>query len=221
MAYDYKKQINLLIYKVERLVSALYLVTDFINSNDPLKWRMRKAGVVLLTEVGKLVELAPTDRKKVLRSASEAAMEVLSLLEVAANAGLISRMNYALLKKEFANAPLLLERVGKTEPVKSIGQISEYSIGHSIGQTKLIKDKKLSVSIRQNSLIINKVKKEARKEQIKKVFDSGKSFSLSEVSDMFRDFGPKMLQRDLNDLIKEGVLKKTGNKRWSRYALAN
>lgn len=221
MAYDYKKQINFLIYKVERLVSALYMVTDFINSNDPLKWRMRKAGVVLLTEVGKLTELAPTDRKKVLRAASEAATESLSLLEVAANAGLISRMNYTLLKKEFANAPLLLERAGKTEPVKPIGQISKYSIGHSIGQIKIIKDKKLLMPMGQNSLTTSKVKKEARKEQIKKVFDGGKSFSLSEMSDMFRDFGSKMLQRDLNDLIKDGVLKKIGNKRWSRYSLAN
>ena len=209
MASDFRKQINWLIYKAERLVSALYMVTDLINTNDPLKWRMRKAGVVLLTEVGKLLELSPAERKKVVNSAREATAEIVSLLEVAANSGLISRMNYSLLKKEFANTPLLLERVGKEDLPKSIGQIQEHSIGHSIGQTKIIKDKGLLI------------KKETRKSHITKVFAGGKAFSLGEISDMFRDFGTKMIQRDLLDLVKSGILKKTGDKRWSRYSLVS
>ncbi len=219
MTSDYKKQINSLIYKVERLVSALYMVTDLINSNDPIKWRIRKASIVLLTEIGKLAELAPADRKKLINTANEFLAEINSLLEVAVTAGLISRMNYTLLKKEFANAPLLLERFGKTEAFQSKGQIP----GESIGQTKIIKDKSplssIGQSIGQNSIIQNKVKKEARKAQIIKVFENGKTLSLSEVSDMFRGFGSKMLQRDLLEWVQNGVLKKTGNKRWSRYSL--
>lgn len=221
MASDYKKQINWLTYKSERLVSALYMVTDLINANDPLKWRMRKSGVVLLTEIGKLLELSPAERKKVINLVREAIAEIISLLEVAANSGLISRMNHSLLKKEFVNTPLLLERIGKEDSPKSIGQIPGHSIGHSIGQEKVIKDKGFLPSMGQNSVIQNKVKKEARKSQITKVFASGKILSLSDISDMFRDFGSKMIQRDLLDLVKSGVLKKTGNKRWSRYSLAN
>ncbi|OHA25263.1 MAG: hypothetical protein A3D52_00375 [Candidatus Taylorbacteria bacterium RIFCSPHIGHO2_02_FULL_44_36] len=221
MASDYEKQINWLIYKAERLVSALYMVTDLINTNDPIKWQMRKLGVVLLTEIGKLLESPPSERKKIINSAREATAEILSLLEVVANAGLISRMNYSLLKKEFTNTPLLLERVGKADSPKSIGQIQRYSIGHSIGQAKIIKDKKYLSSIGQNLVIQNKVKKEARKSQITKVFASGKVLSLSDLSEMFRDFGSKMIQRDLLDLVKSGVLNKIGNKRWSRYSLAN
>jgi len=63
------------------------------------------------------------------------------------------------------------------------------------------------------------VKKEARKNQITKVFAGGKVLSLSDISDMFRDFGSKMIQRDIIDLVRSGILKKTGNKRWSRYSL--
>ena len=219
MASDYKKQVNWLSYKAERLVSALYMVTDLINTNDPLKWRMRKSGVVLLTETGKLLELSPAERKKTINSAREAITEILSLLEVAVNSGLISRMNYSLLKKEFVNTPLLLERIGKEDSPKSIGQIPGHSIGHSIGQTKTIKDKGFSPSIGQNSIIQNRVKKEARKSQITKVFAGGEVLSLSDISDMFRDFGSKMIQRDIIDLVRSGILKKTGNKRWSRYSL--
>jgi len=125
MASDYKKQVNWLSYKAERLVSALYMVTDLINTNDPLKWRMRKSGVVLLTETGKLLELSPADRKKTINSAREAITEILSLLEVAVNSGLISKMNHSLLKKEFVNTPLLLERIGKEDSPKSIGQFPD------------------------------------------------------------------------------------------------
>lgn len=219
MTSDYKKQINSLIYKVERLVSALYMVTDLINSNDPIKWRIRKASIVLLTEIGKLAELTPADRKKLINTTNETLVEINSLLEVAATAGLISRMNYTLLKKEFANAPLLLERFGKAETFQSKGQIPGQSIGQHIGQTKIIKDKSSLSSIGQNSIIVNKVKKEARKAQIIKIFENGRTLSLSEVSDMFRGFGSKMLQRDLLEWVQNGVLKKIGNKRWSRYSL--
>lgn len=221
MASDYKKQINWLTYKSERLVSALYMVTDLINTNDPLKWRMRKSGVVLLTETGKLLELSPAERKKVVNSAREAIAEIISLLEVAVNSGLISRMNHSLLKKEFVNTPLLLERIGKENTPKSIGQTQGHSIGHSIGQTKTIKDKGFLPSIGQNLVIQNKVKKETRQSQITKVFASGKVLSLRDLSDMFRDFGSKMIQRDIIDLVRNGILKKTGNKRWSRYSLAS
>lgn len=220
MASDYKKQVNWLTYKAERLVSALYMVTDLINTNDPIKWQLRKLGVVLLTEVGKLLESSPAERKKIINSTREVIAEILSLLEVAVNSGLISRMNYSLLKKEFVSTPLLLERVSKEDSPKSIGQIQ----GHSIGQVKMVKDKVFLSPIGQNLITQNnqnKVKKEARKSQIIKVFDGGKILSLSDLSDMFRDFGPKMIQRDLLDLVKSGALKKTGDKRWSRYSLAN
>ena len=228
MASDYKKQANWLSYKIERLVSALYLVTDLINTNDPLKWQIRNVGVVLLTEVGKLAELAPADRKKLIYTINENLAEINSLLEVAVTAGLISRMNYALLKKEFANAPLLLARFDKVETFQSKGQskgqIPRQSIGQYIGQTKILKDKNLSSLTGRNvpnSIIDNKIKKGVRKNQIMKVFENGKTLSLSEVSLMFRNFGPKMMQRDLLELVQDGVLKKTGNKRWSRYSLAN
>lgn len=221
MVSDYKKQINWLTYKAERLVSALYMVTDLINTNDPIKWRMRKSSIVLLTEVGKLLEVSPAERKKVINLAREAIAEIVSLLEVAVNSGLISRMNHSLLKKEFVNTPLLLERIGKENMPKSIRQTQGYSIGHSIGQIKTIKDKVFLPSMGQNIVVHNKVKKEARKSQIIKVFAGGKVLSLSDLSEMFRDFGSKMIQRDLLDLVKSGVLKKTGNKRWSRYSLAN
>ncbi|MFA6272974.1 MAG: hypothetical protein WC673_00550 [Candidatus Paceibacterota bacterium] len=220
MVSDYKKQVNWLTYKAERLVSALYMVTDLINTNDPIKWQLRKLGVVLLTEVGKLLESSPAERKKIINSTREVIAEILSLLEVAVNSGLISRMNYSLLKKEFVSTPLFLERISKEDSPKSTGQIQ----GHSIGQVKTIKDKEFLPPIGQNLVTQNnqnKVKKEARKSQITKVFAGGKILSLSDMSDMFRDFGPKMIQRDLLDLVKSGVLKKTGDKRWSRYSLAN
>lgn len=221
MVLDYKKQANWLSYKIERLVAALYMVTDLINSNDPIKWRIRKASIVLLTEIGKLAELPPADRKKLTNTVNETLKEINSLLEVAVTAGLISRMNYTLLKKEFANAPLLLARFDKAETPQSKGQIPGQSIGQHIGQTKIIKDKTPLSSIGQNSIIVDKVKKEARKSQIAKVFENGKTLSLSEVSVLFRGFGFKMLQRDLLDLVRDGVLNKTGDKRWSRYSLAN
>ncbi len=45
--------------------------------------------------------------------------------------------------------------------------------------------------------------------------------SIGELSEIITDCSSKTLQRDVNDLIRNGVLKKTGSKRWTRYFLVD
>src|SRR3990167_4010683 len=74
--------------RIERLSTAIYLITGFFNDLEPLKWKLR-------TFTSDLV---------VLHSAIELqdrASKIQDLLGVAKNAGLISDENYSLLSTEF------------------------------------------------------------------------------------------------------------------------
>ena len=42
---------------------------------------------------------------------------------------------------------------------------------------------------------------------------------IKEVSNIVPDVSEKTIQRELLNLVSEGVLKKTGEKRWSKYSL--
>ncbi len=48
----------------------------------------------------------------------------------------------------------------------------------------------------------------------------GAEVSIKDIIGYFSDCGEKTIQRELSALVREGVLKKTGDRRWSRYSLA-
>jgi hypothetical protein len=84
---DQKIQLNkpdnsYLCKKTEKLVSAIYLLTNFISDREPIKWQLRETGLELVSK-GLSVN-----------------SKILSFLEIAYVGGLVSEMNYRILKFE-------------------------------------------------------------------------------------------------------------------------
>ncbi len=97
--------------KTKKLTTALYMVSDVLSDNEPLKWKIREAGLVLLKEVSVLcadgsLGAHATLQKKV----SFNVAEIVSLLEVAVVARLISEMNFSLLQKEYSSFIRVLDK---------------------------------------------------------------------------------------------------------------
>ncbi|MFA5736594.1 MAG: hypothetical protein WCX70_00215 [Candidatus Paceibacterota bacterium] len=64
------------------------------------------------------------------------------------------------------------------------------------------------------------VSKNTRRNEII-TFLRGKSWtSIKDISDAISDCSTKTIQRELADLVQKGILKKKGDRRWSRYLLA-
>lgn len=47
----------------------------------------------------------------------------------------------------------------------------------------------------------------------------GAEVSIKDIAERFTDCGEKTIQRELTSLVEKGILKKTGDRRWSRYSL--
>ncbi len=59
----------------------------------------------------------------------------------------------------------------------------------------------------------------ARRDGILKVIRERGVVSIKDISDSIKDCSEKTIQRELMDMIKDEMITKTGERRWSRYAL--
>lgn len=87
--------------KTNKLITALYMVTDCMEVDDPIKSKLRSLGVELMSDTYALSLLSPTEKQtQVIRSLARI-HEVISLIEIGKTIGFISEMNTAILKREF------------------------------------------------------------------------------------------------------------------------
>src|SRR5258708_7783569 len=79
--------------KTEKLVTAVYLMTDFLNSSEPLKWELRTKSVRLMSFVNTVVNQNSSSDGEPLARAAGHISDIVSLLELAASLRFISDMN--------------------------------------------------------------------------------------------------------------------------------
>lgn len=107
--------------KSERLVTALYIVTDLVDGSEPIKNGLRKNSVTLLSAMNALMQYDVKDRTTEFATALKSVMEIISLLHVAGATGLISDMNGNLLIDGFRMLQAVLE---KKQPILTKEMIS-------------------------------------------------------------------------------------------------
>lgn len=120
--------------KSERLVTALYLVTDLIDGSDPIKNGLRKNCVALLSSMNALAQLDVKDKLTEFKMSLRSVTEIISLLHVASTTGLISDMNGIILTEGFRTLQLVLE---KKQPILTRDMLtidSEEALSSSVAQ---------------------------------------------------------------------------------------
>ncbi|MFA6608847.1 MAG: hypothetical protein WCT07_02975 [Candidatus Paceibacterota bacterium] len=111
MQEEAKKDYGTLVAKKsERLVTALYLVTDLMTDSEPIKHGLRKNAVALLSSMNSLSQLDVKDRVIEFKMSLKSVTEITSLLHVAITTGIVSEMNGELLMEGFRALQLVLEK---------------------------------------------------------------------------------------------------------------
>lgn len=238
--------------KTNKLVTALYMVTDIMDVSEPLRNQLRTLGVDILSDI-----YLPSKQ-----GINKKADQILSLLDIAFALNMISEMNSNILKKEFlklkestnGSNPDWLENFLKSGDedshsknsedfkIASMTKISNIEenllrhnrqgnrIGVQKGSTllKALNGIQMSVNTANESnknkpFNFDILKKQRREIIIKIIKDKPDGISIKDISISFhslgQECGEKTLQRELVSMAQDGVLKKTGEKRWSRYTL--
>ncbi len=234
--------------KTERLVSAVYLLTSLFDDREPIKDTLRKNSLELLdlSLVSKFT-IAKFGKKSWLDQWENQLLKVDSFLETSFFAGLISQMNLDILKKEIEKmaglANSYLERCdlgGKNGLSNNfffvqnhglIGQFEKDNVGQTDERNKLNYDKGHNGASNQEIKInhvgqgkdkdekFGKERKNKRQIKILDIIKDKKSASIKDISDNIKDCSEKTIQRELIFMVKSGILKKEGERRWSRYSL--
>jgi hypothetical protein len=246
---DVKSLANIVIYefankKTEKLVTALYMVSDCMDSDDALKGKLRQLGVELLSDMYKLSTLSPMDKHIHISSSLARVNEILSFVEIAYTIGFISEMNTAILKKEFMILIGELENHQKKDKHFTFTLDQQmFSLPENIVKQDLttkINKRTLSNSMsfinnksplqtfqpkNINPSVTNLTDRQNRTDKILNIIKEKKDLSadkagvsIKDISISFTNCSEKTIQRELNSLVSKGKLKKTGAKRWSRYS---
>ncbi len=255
--------------KAEKIASALYLVSNLLSDSEPLKWQFREVGVGIITKILSL-------NTKLLSKSETASflfsdiISLVSFLEIARAGGLITDMNFAILKTEiealleamhtkvisknstelktpkfdqdfFAvprhnfivdndmSPPSSLPGYGEyAHTLSDVGRLEEFYKRHNKGQS-FIKDSPLHTDLSfTNTKYKNTTRGKAnssefvdvRKTQIVGLLKTKNDLTIKDFSLIIKDCSEKTIQRELLKLVKQGVLKKQGERRWSRYSLS-
>jgi hypothetical protein len=260
--------------KNQKICSAIYSLTDFIEDREPIKWSMRNLSLKIVSKSMSLSEYdllnISGDKRQIILSLTSTLLELESIFEIAVHQKLLSDMNFTIIKNELdtliqlineREQPLparsgfiLTEDMLKTEEEKQLpgkqyekllfnsvqsvqhqqqnihppklffkGQKKDMTFLLSSGvpldnnsQSKLVSD----ASNTHEEVVQNFQKKDERREMIISLLQGGKQLTINDFSQEIMNCSEKTIQRELLLLVSSGLLKKIGERRWSRYALA-
>lgn len=218
--------------KTEKITAALYLVSGLLKDDEPLKWELRDRGMSLISSSFTASSSVPGDKNAVIQSLFGSALETISLLNVARVSNLISEMNHILLVREIDSIIIMLR-----DRLAQSAENAGYVLSESFFKTPDLfssgfkaenrssnaeKTKSLSILRDQNEHkghAQSLAKKSQRQEHILAILQKQSNLTIKDFARAIQDCSEKTIQRELLELVEKGVIKKEGERRWSRYSL--
>ena len=232
--------------KTNKLITALYMVTDTMDKEEPIRLKLRTLGIEILSDITSLPRVILTNLENKIAS-------ILSFLTIAGDIRMISEMNHSILKKEFLELKqsiqesktqdhLWLEEFINKEPAFT-GEEQSFAkakdrLSPSKGQSSPRYQAGTRIGVQKGSTLLKALSKvgdsfgtikNKRREEIINIIKDKKSThgidgaTIKDIKNgakgVLVSCGEKTLQRELISMIKDNVLKKTGEKRWSSYSL--
>ena len=216
-----KDSVFVFVYKkTEKLATALYMVTNLFSDSEPMKWILRKKASELVSFILGYKDIFPLEQENFTDKAKTKTLELVSLLQISWQGGLISEMNFSLLKQEFLDLIITdFSHITAKEP--SIGNLSKTFF--NLPNTDPVDLTKMSYITQKTTDDIIKdkdiFKRSNRQKTILGLLKKRKELTVKDISRVIKDCSEKTIQRELISFINAGVLKKVGERRWSKYSL--
>lgn len=100
--FDADKKFIFVYKKTEKLATAIYMVTNLFSQSEPMKWALREKVGSLLSFMIVYKDTPVPEQNNFVYDAKNRVLDIVSLLEVSYRSGLVSQMNFSILKQEFS-----------------------------------------------------------------------------------------------------------------------
>ena len=246
--YQKHLAVSVISKKTEKIATAIYMVTDFVHESEPLRTELRTLSLALISGTRRIGARSTEPHYALAHEVSGTIEEASTLITLASTIGIISEMNATILITEldkvqaeidrhygsknalFATHPgyaniLLTPAMFEVAPAEKILSESDKGQDFYKGQNTPLdstprfeaKSAKPADPVSKKGDIGIKI---ARRNDVLNVVKSKGRASIKDVVSILKDISEKTVQRELLALVKEGVLKKEGEKRWSTYRVA-
>lgn len=231
--------------KLEKIANALYLVTNLFPKEEPLRSALRERAINLMSFSVRQSASGMSDSLSTFSQPLNVLYEVVTLLGMARTAGLVSEMNFDILKQE-SEKVLADARAEEGESVwlpqlsggyfsvdsATLPRLSEARIkAHPSAQESSSRDKDENIAEQSHKSQTQSEEKKStdqpvsntkrkRRDAILDVIRAEGEVGIKEISKEVRGCSRKTIQRELNTLIDKGLVEKRGERRWSTYAIA-
>ncbi len=232
--------------KTDKIIKALYLLTSLMSDREPMKERVRAlANKMLENTLGMSERIWGEEiyQKNLLSAISE----ILVLFNIAESIKMMSKMNHQIIASELqkladflvtssvnyssakiAFEPNLFDGNYNYIPDQSFQTISSMMQNQNIAKDNTIKDinypnKGHDEKMSFNTKTVTQEKavkdKNNRQDIILSMLKSGVKLTIKDFARNIKDCSEKTIQRELLSLVSKGILKKEGERRWSKYYL--
>jgi DNA-binding transcriptional ArsR family regulator len=205
--------------KAERLAKAIHLIGPAFGTSEALRNRVDAIAVGLVD--GAI--LPPASAREAL---SRELLALSSVLSIARVGGLLSAMNAELIARE---AHALLEEIASyEEPRLFMEEAPTLAALFRIAGTtppaapasREGSPRAIANPIKDNNKGQDSGRLNSRRDAVLSVLKSKGASYIKDISTVVRDVSEKTIQRELSSLVAEGLVVRSGERRWTTYSLA-
>lgn len=198
--------------KTERIVAGLYLITGLLKDKEPIKWKIREHSMSLLSSVLTLNDNQAFEKDTVARSIFSDLFEIISAINLAHLSGLLSDMNHEIMRGELDKLMNILKDNMVNNKEREGYILSEKFFNNVVNKASQVESRVKDSSVETN-------RKVDRKTAIVEVLKNRSNLTVKDVAQVVTGCSEKTIQRELIELVEKGVVKREGERRWSRYSL--
>lgn len=216
--------------RAERIAAAVHLLTDHISETEPLRMEVRRVATNLLNSVLELRRGFRSSGGEALSSVQAEVTHIVSLVRLLTVVGIVSAANAEVLIAGLSDLSSVFEtqRAHMSEDVSLSREglmpkprIIQHSRQHNPEKRTAVKD---IFEIKDNTSISDKKQTRdnvsfSKSKGLIMFLKQGGSYGIKDISIHMPEYSEKTIQRMLAELVSGGVVKKEGDKRWSKYAL--
>jgi hypothetical protein len=212
-----------------RLAAAVFMISNVINQDEELRTKIKSLSLKLVSVSVNLKDINFLDAKKLITDIEKNSLELMSMLDIASVSGLISKMNGSILKEEFRSFISELSKFSERfENNKSVSVKSVFAESLVVNADSNLE--RINAKNDQKNAIENgrgngegngngHKRKDFRKNTVLDFVKGHNVVNIKDIVPNINGCSEKTIQRELISLIKEGKIKKTGERRWSRYSI--
>lgn len=200
--------------KTERIVSVVFYVSNSVETNkrtEPLIVDILQMAQTTHDAILRSLETRTHVAEEVIRESAHTLIALESKLRIAEVAGLFTPEVMHVLSSEI---DAVLRGMNKYLGHTAAFDDMDYGLGTEPVQTAKKRVSTPAASTPTQSADFD------RRERIKTVLEAKGEATIKDIADVITDCSTKTIQRELNAMIKDNVVQRQGERRWSKYSIA-